>query len=299
MMTKTEFRIVRPGQWVLAKHNGFKGLTQEVGDLPFYWLSMVAEYGPERDWRDSFGWYYRPVVRRANEDGSMSSYEYDGHQRYAFDAEYYKHKDAEGHGGYYVRFTTWDLDLIDFTWSNRWSFDQAESKRYREGKGAFVYEPARPDDAEACPGPDISLYACDQCGRETQEPYCDDQGVLLCPSCDKTGLVYDRETAERLDQVREFARKMGLLSQLEHKLAFLNHGFAWGKPTRTNLGYDFAPHSFAWCEYFQPQTEDERKKPRFCMNGGLIYHGPGSPGDGGFPALSVSLSNSTGWSIHT
>jgi hypothetical protein len=40
---------------------------------------------------------------------------------------------------------------------------------------------------------------------------------------------------------------------------------------------------------------------QFWFDGGLIYHGPGQPGDGSAPAFSVEVGGPDGphWSIHT
>jgi hypothetical protein len=44
-------------------------------------------------------------------------------------------------------------------------------------------------------------------------------------------------------------------------------------------------------------TESGQRK--FLYNGGLIYQGPGPPGDGSFPSLSLSLTRGMGWFVHT
>jgi hypothetical protein len=42
---------------------------------------------------------------------------------------------------------------------------------------------------------------------------------LICPKCEVTGLVITAdEQLDRLEQVREFARSMGLSQQLERQL---------------------------------------------------------------------------------
>lgn len=65
---------------------------------------------------------------------------------------------------------------------------------------------------------------------------------------------------------------------------------------KAEIGYDFAPYSFSFVMLHDGKRD---------MNGGFIYAGPGAPGDGSFPSLSVNLSYVTGnapthsWSIHT
>jgi hypothetical protein len=108
---------------------------------------------------------------------------------------------------------------------------------------------------------------------------------------------------EHLDAVRQFARSINLEHQLQQQLDFLrDYGKSADKVPeefRQNLcvlQWDFAPHSFAF-GMFGPGDEDGKR--RFLFNGGLIYQGPDSPANGGFPSLCVSLVPGTGWFIHT
>lgn len=67
-----------------------------------------------------------------------------------------------------------------------------------------------------------------------------------------------------------------------------------GHGTKCTLYRDFAPFSMGIkVEFFQPERNI---RP---MIGGLIYSGPGSPADGGFPSLTVSLSKYDGWTVNT
>jgi hypothetical protein len=159
----------------------------------------------------------------------------------------------------------------------------------------FLYEPAS-DDAELCPGSDWSRFECSECQKWVM-PFSDDDGNLLCPYCEVTGLVIlDEEQLDRLEQVREFARSVGLSEQLERQLSYLGDRRCWGDKAQTVLSYDFAPHSFSFGVFALPNGDKPR---RVALNGGLIFSGPGSPGDGSFPALTVNLSNSVGWFCHT
>jgi hypothetical protein len=107
---------------------------------------------------------------------------------------------------------------------------------------------------------------------------------------------------EHLEAVRAFARSIHLEDQLQLQLDFLQHyGNCGETPDGTRqhlciLEQDFAPHSFAF-GIFGPA--DARGKRRYLFNGGLIYQGPDSPADGGFPSLCVSLAPGTGWFVHT
>lgn len=76
---------------------------------------------------------------------------------------------------------------------------------------------------------------------------------------------------------------------------------------------DFAPLSFSFCMYIKAKEGQgmtvkdhvvrqfpELEGYRFWFNGGLIFHGKhDNGGDGGMPTLSVNLTPSNGWSIHT
>jgi hypothetical protein len=73
-----------------------------------------------------------------------------------------------------------------------------------------------------------------------------------------------------------------------------------GPPVTAEICRDFAPHSFGFAIWV-----GEPSRNTLLMNGGWIYDGPTSPGDGSFPALSVNLSRLTGqaprhsWNVHT
>ena len=188
-----------------------------------------------------------------------------------------------------------DFGLIDTQFISAPHWDIETSRAYDKGKGKFLYEPAS-DDPELCPGGDWSRYECSQCQKWAM-PFSDDEGNLLCPYCEVTGLVIlDEEQLDRLEQVREFARSMGLSQQLERQLGYLADKRCWGERAQTQLSYDFAPHSFSFGVYALPDGEKPRRK---YLHGGLIYQGPNAPADGSFPSLTVSLSTGTGWFCHT
>lgn len=108
-----------------------------------------------------------------------------------------------------------------------------------------------------------------------------------------------------LREAIEFARKAGCTDQLGRDLIKLFHCLTVGM-TRDNtrvaeLGKDFAPLSMAFAIW----DGFGRERSNLVLNGGWIYAGPGAPGDGSFPSLSVNLDYLTGnhpthaWSIHT
>lgn len=113
---------------------------------------------------------------------------------------------------------------------------------------------------------------------------------------------------EYLAKVREFAKSVGLLDQLERQLEYLGtyacHEENGSDYTRCELYSDFAPHSFSFCMFVKDKTKREGKQYdkdgyTFWFSGGCIYNGPSCPGDGSFPTLSVSIEKRHGWGIHT
>lgn len=98
----------------------------------------------------------------------------------------------------------------------------------------------------------------------------------------------------------EFADKAGCIDQLGRDIVKLLRCLTVGMTKENNrtaeLGYDFAPHSMSFAI---------RDGDTFIFNGGWIYAGPGAPGDGSFPSLSVDLNSLSGnapkhaWNIHT
>jgi hypothetical protein len=96
-----------------------------------------------------------------------------------------------------------------------------------------------------------------------------------------------------LATVREFAKEHGLEEALEEKLDWLKD--YCGGTCVCDLYKDFAPQSFG---FTLAKIEDDGRRNHW-FTGGLIYQGPDSPGDGSYPALSVSLTPGTGWQIHT
>jgi len=138
-------------------------------------------------------------------------------------------------------------------------------------------------DPELCPGGDYSAYQCSLCERYV-EPFSNDDGTLICPYCEATGLVILNEDAlEHLAQAREFARMIGLSRQLEKQLDYL----ASYDGRQCVLGKGFAPHSFD-CAIYRPGVKDAR---RFSFNGGLLFQRPGLPADGSWPVSSNGTEN--------
>jgi hypothetical protein len=273
MLTKTKLRALSPGQWARVRVPDYECWQKSDG-----WSESLAGkevdvcvipcYGPEYDSKERFHWSYRAAYRHPR-SGGWSNY-------------------CQPGGGV---INAWDLGLIDTSHSGP-NWDIETMREHDQGKGSWLYEPAS-DDPELCPGRDWSRYLCDGCERYVT-PFCNDQGDLICPMCEATGLVITQiEVLDHLEAVRENARLMGLGRQLERQLNYLaTYG---GHNYQCMLGKDFAPFSFDFALY-RPGVKDARK---YIFNGGLIFSGPGSLADGSFPALSVNLHDGIGWFCHT
>jgi hypothetical protein len=108
------------------------------------------------------------------------------------------------------------------------------------------------------------------------------------------------ENQQHFDEVREFARSVGAVAELQRRLDFLANFGGDAAKVRCRLYSDFAPHSFFWrMEYSSLEGWQTG------LVGGLIYSGPGAPSDGSAPSFSVSLNPDAAagrthmWSIHT
>jgi hypothetical protein len=109
----------------------------------------------------------------------------------------------------------------------------------------------------------------------------------------------------------EFAEKAGCLDQFARDFVRLMQTISVGMTNQNNVvaevGQDFAPHSFTFAIWRDVQLRYDVRPTRanLLLNGGWIYAGPGAPGDGSFPSLSVDLSWVSGqrpqhsWNIHT
>ena len=273
MLIKTKLRALSPGQWARLRVPDY-----ECWQKPAEWsgplagkevdVSMIRCYGPRYDSEKYFHWSYRAAYRSPG--GSMWS-------------NYYEP------GGSML--APWSFGMIDASMSSP-NWDEATVKDHHQGKGIWLYEPASYD-PELCPGGDWSRYECSLCGKYVK-PFSNDQGELICPWCEATGLIIvDDEQLDRLEQVRDHARALGMTEQLERQLGYLA-GYG-DEHNQVVLGYDFAPHSFSFAMY-RPGPKEERK---FRMNGALIFQSPSCPADGSFPSLTVSLAEGTGWFCHT
>lgn len=105
--------------------------------------------------------------------------------------------------------------------------------------------------------------------------------------------MLEDKTDGKLESIKAFAARCGKLKQLQEQLDYLaNYG---QQETRCNLMPDFAPQSLRFV--MQMKVDGEW---RYWFNGGLIFHGSHDHyGSGEFPTLSVCVSPTDGWAVHT
>jgi len=130
----------------------------------------------------------------------------------------------------------------------------------------------------------------------------------------------DMWEAQKLSIQLQFDGVIKSSDSLESNLAYLSvyachegEGEGGFDNTRVFVAKDFAPYSFGLTWYlkakegegFQPHEYPARDYPelvgyRYWLTGGLIFHGKhDNGGDGGAPTFSVSLTSTSGWSVHT
>jgi hypothetical protein len=277
MLRKIKLRALSPCQWarvLVPNYDCWKEAGSRIEPGEEVDICVMPSKEPRRSHPNYFEWHYRVAYKRAGRD-----YFY-----------------TERSNGYLIG--PCDFGLISTEYSSP-NWDIETCRAHHKGEGTYLYEPAS-DDLELCPGSDWSRYDCSICGKFVK-PFLNDDGDLVCPSCEATGLVIlDDELLDKLEREREFARTTGLSKQLEQQLDYLA-GYARGdgEPKRQCvLSDDFAPHSFCFSHFVLPKFTADGKR-HFWFNGGLIWQGPGAPGDGSFPSLSVSLCPGTGWFCHT
>ncbi len=117
-------------------------------------------------------------------------------------------------------------------------------------------------------------------------------------------LFIDDDNKAYYEEVLAKADEIGLEEQLQNQLKFLAEYGCWredGTPgnfnqTRCELYKDFAPLSFG----FVMKKLGKDRDYQFFFNGGLLFHGNhDGHGSGAFPTLAVTLTKTTGWSVHT
>lgn len=219
------------------------------------------------------------------------------------------------------------VDVIDFQAGTRGKphlevYDHGSVTKIDRDPSEFGIELAHEPDAESWyesakwfmpsidfnqPGEDASLWRCRECGHVHDTKKLTIESIRAgCEHCSPViaewGRCYQDPKKSLLDHLQEaqaFAENVGadrtpvkLIKQM------VNYGPVY---RRVKLYWDFAPMSFAFDLVQVKSGETDYSR---VYNGGLIYHGPGAPGDGSAPSLSVDLDylanpGKHNWGIHT
>lgn len=103
-------------------------------------------------------------------------------------------------------------------------------------------------------------------------------------------------------ETRGFARKIGLIDQLEKRIAYLStYGSGDEMKTECTLYPDSSPHCFGLrMRVAESATPNKTASWRELWCGLLAFHGPVDGfGSGAAPTLAVCVEPTHGWSVHT
>ena len=317
MLIRYPKKLVRPGQWVLAKVPQRARERYSELNRDSVWLAIIPDYAPDDTFKDTWRWWYSLAFRWPESVAAEPPVYYTHKQLWE---KAWTLEDGYKSGDRYTYLITYDFDLVCLVHDRRSHnlYDPKEYQLDREGKCGYLYTPAS-DNPEYCPGPDYSLYQCPKC-NEWWEPHSDDNGDLPCPKCDEfPGFFHDAETAGVIERCRELADSIDVLSggatehgltrrqEFERRLNNIAHRTFFGHPARTTIRPD-GDYSFFWST--RALIDGEWKNG---MCGGLIMHGPHvKPVEGGGyeftqwdysqncnrPATLQEIANIS-WSTHT
>ena len=116
-------------------------------------------------------------------------------------------------------------------------------------------------------------------------------------SLETARLAFVGKGVDSFKEAREFAQKVGAWDRLKDRLRYLATYANYRGHTSCLVGSDFAPYSFSFAVRVW-----EKNEWRQIVYGGLIYHGPGCPGDGSGPSYTVDLAQDRpehDWGVHT
>ena len=155
----------------------------------------MPSYEPRWDYINSWQWTYRVAFHHA-----QGSYVY-----------------KERKDGYLIG--TYDFSLIDASLSGP-NWDNTTMRHTSRARARICMSP--PATILICAlAATGRRYECDTC-KKFVTPFSNDQGDIVCPYCEVSGLVIlDEAQLDRLEQTREFAREHGLSEQLERQLHYL------------------------------------------------------------------------------
>ncbi len=267
-------KLVRPGQWVLAKIDPTCWMKTHSYDFQYHdvaWLCIATEYGPVYDSRSCFDHSYRVNWRfpRA-EPVAEGEREYFSHHR-----EYRVKTEGDAaeiwKDGSYNHAAPYDFGLLEYNGSGTpGPWDKDEHDRRRNGAGGYLYVPAS-DNEKECPGGDYSLYFCDQCNRFVL-PWSDDNGNLVCAGCDPlSGIIYDQKTADQIDRARDLADFVGPDARRSFERGIEHLAYTPNGRELPRRAYLHKEDKFSF--YFVISVYSDGKWSR-DYNGGLIMHGP-------------------------
>jgi hypothetical protein len=280
-------KLVRPGQWVLAKipeSSWIKRHSYDFRSVDVSYICVLARQAPDYRFQNAFEWFY-DVAWRIPDRHIYKDPDYDG-LRYSHDKQYLMRIDEEDRSNLscwkdreYYHASPSDFGLLEYSGSWQPVYDEDEHKRRRSGVGGYLYEPAS-EDPKKCPGEDYSLYFCDKCNKFVV-PWSNDEGELVCADCDSLdGLVYREKAAANVERARELAdfvdgriRAAGhnpgkSRESLERSLNCPSWSRGDGAPSRTLL---FAEDEFSF-GFLRQHFVDGKWKTSY--NGGIIMHGP-------------------------
>ncbi len=274
MLIRDDRKLVRPGQWVLAKLPEWACKRyRELENHDKAWICIVPSLWPRYDYKSHFEWHYSVFFRWFRDEPLAG----DDRERFYHEAQLWQNeeRDENGYksGGYHTSVSTYSVDLIPMVndWRTRVIYSPEEHKLDHEGKAGFLYKPAS-DNPEQCPGPDYSVYQCDKCRNYTL-PWSNDAGDLVCPNCDPlTGIYCDAETADQIERARALASFVGLDARRH-----LDQIFTWMASDNADEGCNprrlrlYREDSFSFGFVLQYFVEGQWKNG---MNGGIICHGP-------------------------
>jgi hypothetical protein len=284
MLVRHPRKLVRPGQWVLAKlQDLLKKNSPNFEHTDSVFICIVPEYGPIHDSESGFRWWYYINWRRQVtpiEGEPRYKWYWSHHTQYRVWNREYSTDVIDRTKSTYSYLIQYDFDLIEYGYDHRCAaWDENEGRLRNNGQGGYLYTPAS-DDPEVCPGADYSLYQCSDCEKWVL-PHSDDQGDLACPNCGPSlvGLVHGEKTAEQIERARDLADHVDLVRLslnkpaecrrfFESRLNMLARTQGWGLPSRCGLSTE-DKFSFYFCFEYHKDGKWLRD-----MNGGLILHGP-------------------------
>ena len=279
MLTKTTLRALSPGQWARVRVPDYECWQKTEKLSPSHarrrgrHLRHAVGTAPRYDDPTHFHWIYQ---RRLPQPRLIVA----------------QLRVARG-----CWLSPWDFGLIDAS-TNSPNWDKEHVRRAPPGQGQVAVRARSATIPSSVPAATGRATSARLCGKFVK-PFSNDEGDLICPTCEATGLVIlDDEQLDRLEQVREFARLMGLDRQLETPALLPGPRVVRREDRSVRARLRLRTALVQLRRYILPAYARSGERT-FSYNGGMIYQGPSCPADGSFPSLTVSLASGTGWFCHT